>query len=92
LATCREAAVSVGDDVLVYFIDMAISQAEQAWAESQAPLPRQEPKNVTSPRQVARPPRASASLIRAGRTLGVFDLQKKLAALETQREGEHDRA
>ncbi len=33
LASCREAAVSASDDVLVYFIDMAISQAEQVWVE-----------------------------------------------------------
>ena len=33
LACCRKAAISAGDHVLVYFIDMAILQAEQAWVE-----------------------------------------------------------
>jgi hypothetical protein len=39
LARCREAAVSAGGDLLVYFIDMAIAEA----------------RNITSMEQHARP-------------------------------------
>ena len=42
LALCRKTAASLGEGVLVYFIDMAIVEAEQARAE-----------RSTSPRETA---------------------------------------